>query len=390
MRTNGVTTYNSSYTNLYRITNSLASWNNTQTAGSLDLYGFPLFFVYISSTRNLILSLKLFSPEEADLTRMLGYRFTEGSVDIFAGWICTFFSQEGKELSWRCYPGIEEVVPEMGQLSLYRDCFLSNTIGNEPYETASQQTGTNKHEKLSFREKISYALCDVAINPLCTLLVSFLTFFYTDILGVNVASVGVIIGISKVFDGITDVLAGQLIDHTHTPAGSARPWIFRMAIPVGLSYVALFAVPNINEAGKLIYLFVSYNVVSSVVYTIAGVAQNALPAFMTRDQNDRSVLYVYRMLIACVAQLLTALYMLKFVRVLGGGQMGWIKASAILGTIGIIAYFLCYFGTKERYAPIDENCQNVPLFLGLKSLFKNKYWLILVGRQFCTNLHQIE
>ena len=30
MRTNGVTTYNGSYTNLYRVTNWLASWNNCE------------------------------------------------------------------------------------------------------------------------------------------------------------------------------------------------------------------------------------------------------------------------------------------------------------------------------------------------------------------------
>ena len=78
--------------------------------------------------------------------------------------------------------------------------------------------------------ELAYALNELASNPIYTISLSFLTFFYTDVLGMEVGLVGLIILVSKIFDGISDLWAGNLIDHTHTKSGSARPWVLRSAV----------------------------------------------------------------------------------------------------------------------------------------------------------------
>ena len=144
------------------------------------------------------------------------------------------------------------------------------------------KTENNQSNRIiSLGEKISYGITEIACNPMYTIFCSFLVFFYTDVIGVNAASVGTIILISRIFDGFSDIIAGNIVEHTHARSGSARPWILRIAIPLGISYVAMFTVPDCGEWGKLIYIFVSYNVIQSVVYTMANAAMSALIGPMT-------------------------------------------------------------------------------------------------------------
>ena len=80
------------------------------------------------------------------------------------------------------------------------------------------------HRKLKFTEKLSYGIADLpeAVN---SIIAAFLTMFYTDNIGLAATAVGTMFFISKLFDGISDILAGVLIDKTRTKWGKARPWL---------------------------------------------------------------------------------------------------------------------------------------------------------------------
>ena len=80
---------------------------------------------------------------------------------------------------------------------------------------------TRKHK---FSEKLSYGLADFpeAVN---SILAAFLTLFYTDNIGLAAGAVGTMFFIARLFDGISDILAGILIDKTRTKWGKARPWL---------------------------------------------------------------------------------------------------------------------------------------------------------------------
>ena len=69
---------------------------------------------------------------------------------------------------------------------------------------------------------------------------AFLMFYYTDYVGVAAAAVGVIMACSRVFDGISDLIMGVIIDKTKSPFGKARIWILRLVIPYAVGTVLLF------------------------------------------------------------------------------------------------------------------------------------------------------
>ena len=67
-------------------------------------------------------------------------------------------------------------------------------------------------KKISLFEKLIYGSGDVGLNAMYTLFSSYVLMFYTDVLMINAALIGTVIMISKIFDGISDLIAGQLID----------------------------------------------------------------------------------------------------------------------------------------------------------------------------------
>ena len=143
------------------------------------------------------------------------------------------------------------------------------------------------HKKLKFTEKLSYGIADLpeAAN---SIIAAFLTIFYTDNIGLAAAAVGTMFFISKLFDGISDILAGILIDKTRTKWGKARPWLLWLSVPTGLSIALIFFIPQDgSKTMQMIYAFVTYNLFTSIMFTITGIARSSLLALMTQDFRER-------------------------------------------------------------------------------------------------------
>ncbi|MCI7159347.1 MAG: MFS transporter [Flintibacter sp.] len=240
-------------------------------------------------------------------------------------------------------------------------------------------------EKLTFRkilERFSYGCGDFGCNIIYTAMSVYLMFYYTDYAGVSSAAVGVIMLISRVFDGVSDIIMGVIVDRTKSRFGKARPWLLRMCIPFAVSGVLLFSVPTGWSSGaKLVYVFVTYNLVSTVVYTAINVPYSALNALMTQDPYERSVLSIFRNLLATAGTLTINTFTLPLVELFGNTASAWTKAFVVLGAVSVAAFLINFFGTKERVRPAvkDGEAKDVPFTTGVKALFQNKYWIMMTG-----------
>ena len=141
--------------------------------------------------------------------------------------------------------------------------------------------------KISFWERFSYGCGDLGCNIIYSAMSAFLLFYYTDYVHVNAATIGTIMLLSRVFDGVTDLIMGVIVDRTKSRFGKCRSWILRMAIPFALAGILLFSVPSgLGETSKLVYIFITYNLVSSVVYTAINVPYATLNALITQIQYE--------------------------------------------------------------------------------------------------------
>lgn len=87
-------------------------------------------------------------------------------------------------------------------------------------------------KKLGLKEKMAYGCGDAASNIIWASTGTFLMFYYTDVVNINAATIGVIFLIARVINAVVALLTGWLIDNTHSKYGKARPWLLWFAVPL--------------------------------------------------------------------------------------------------------------------------------------------------------------
>lgn len=246
----------------------------------------------------------------------------------------------------------------------------------------------NADVKLSFIERFGYGLGDYAGNLVCSAISAFLLVYYTNVVGANAAVAASIIAVSKFLDGISDLVMGYIVDHTHSRFGKARPWILRLCIPLVISTVLMFSVPaGIKGSVQIVYMFLTYNLVSTIFYTGINVPYATLHGLMTTNQYERGLLGNFRMLLATAGTITINTVVLKLTGYFGDGniysQKGWTITFIILMIIFVVLNLFVFSVCKERVVEQDaeDGQQNQVSFVkGLLGLVKNRYWLIMV---FC-------
>lgn len=249
-----------------------------------------------------------------------------------------------------------------------------------------KQQNASPNAKLNFGERLAYGLGDYSANLIYSSISSFLLVYYVSVLGMDPIVAGNIMAISKIFDGISDLVMGRIVDRTRSRWGKARPWIMRMCIPLAVCNVLMYSVPaSLAEKAQIAYVFLTYNLVSTVFYTGINVPYATLQGLMTTNQYERGLLGNFRMLFATAGTMTVNTFVMKMCTYFGGGdensQMGWSLTFIVLGIVFILLNMITFFGCKERVTDISaENDQNhtVSAVDSFKSLVKNKYWLLMV------------
>lgn len=229
---------------------------------------------------------------------------------------------------------------------------------------------------LSLSSKVAYGCGDAACNVVWGAMSAWLMYYYTNVAHVSALSIGTIMLLSRIIDGFTDIIMGIIVDKTKSKHGKARPWLLRMAIPFAIATVAMFSVPESDNTIKLIYIFVTYNLVNTF-YTGINVPYGALSSLMTQDQYERSLLNIYRIVFAQIANFIVASMTMPLIQALGGTRYSWSLAYAIFTAVAVGLFVINFIGTKEVVGEDASKREDVPVKVGLKALITNKYWIIV-------------
>lgn len=182
----------------------------------------------------------------------------------------------------------------------------------------------------------------------------------------------------QTFDGVSDLIMGVIIDRTKSLFGKARIWILRLVIPYAIGTVLLFSIPTgWSQTAKLIYIFFSYNLAFTVLFTGINLPYATLTALMTQDQYERSVLSIFRMILATCGTLFIKTCTLPVVKFFGDDARAWTMTFVVFGFLEIVTFMITFLFTRERVNTTeDENRLKIPVSLGFKALVKNKYWFM--------------
>ena len=238
-------------------------------------------------------------------------------------------------------------------------------------------------EKIGLAEYFFYGLGDFSFCFIYGSIGSYILFFYTDVAFISAGVVGTILLLSKIFDGISDMLMGFVIENVHSPLGKARPWLLWMSIPYCIGCVLLFTVPDLGETGKAVYAFLSYNLMATFIFTSMNVPFGVLSSVMTNKQNERAILSISRASLGALGVFVISSYAPDMVERFGGGPGGWQKTFLMIGIVSVILFMITFLGCKERVGSgvMEQKTgkkSSITLGQGVKILFANKYWFIML------------
>lgn len=252
----------------------------------------------------------------------------------------------------------------------------------------------NEKRYLKWYQKVGYGSGDIAGNCVYQLLTSFIMFYLTDTVGLNMGVVGTLMALSKVFDGVTDLFFGRMIDKTHTKMGKARPWMLWPYIGCAVALVACFAVSmDWGQKSQYVFFFITYTLLNAVFFTANNIAYASLTALITKNTNERVQLGSFRFIFAFGTSLLIQVLTIKMVNVFGGGAEGWKMAAIIYAIIGLVTNTISVFSVKEL-PEADEGIEEeraeehkLNFLTSFKLLLKNKYYIIICSTYILTQLY---
>ena len=267
--------------------------------------------------------------------------------------------------------------------------------------TASMYLRASQQTKTTLLEKIIYGLGGVGANLCWTFMAMFVTMYYTNSVGLAAAAVGTFMLVSRILDGISDLIFAAVMRKAHMKLGYARPWFLICAPMLGVSMILSFNVPgDLSETGRLTYAFATYAFTAAVSYTIFNMAFASFLPLISQDDADRtktaSLGNVIIMIGVVIMSMVTPLILAA-----GGGesvQGAWTKVSTIYAILCTI--FVGMLGLIKEKSVDTQNeqantaqamdkatdassTQNAPERVGfaaaVKCAFSCKYTWILLG-----------
>ena len=238
---------------------------------------------------------------------------------------------------------------------------------------------------LKWYNKVGYGSGDIAGNVAYAFLTSFVMIYLTYTVGLNAGIVGTLIAVSKLFDGISDVFFGAMIDRTKSKMGKARPWMFYGFFGCAITLFGVFAIPtNIGKTAQYAWFFIAYLLLNAVFYTANNIAYAALTSLVTKNSKERVEMGSFRFMFSFGTNLLIQSITFVAVEALGGGATGWRAIAIIYCIIGIITNTLSAFSVKElsdEELRDDENVEDTDSKLTFGETFKllvsNKYFVMI-------------
>jgi GPH family glycoside/pentoside/hexuronide:cation symporter len=235
---------------------------------------------------------------------------------------------------------------------------------------------TNSPSKLSLRTKLLFSTGDISTSIPLAILMFFQLYFLTDVAGLQPAYAGWAIGASRLWDAVNDPLFGLLSDRLRTRWGRRRALLLFGAVPLGIFFMLMWIVPNLNQFWMAVYYAVTF-ILFDTAFTIVHVGYNALTPEMTSDYDERSSLNGYRMVFS-IAGTLGAIILAT---VLGwritDPQMLYLILGIGLGIISMIPPLIVFSITRER--PSAELPKSLPLMLALKQTLGNRPFRWVMG-----------
>ena len=248
----------------------------------------------------------------------------------------------------------------------------------------SEQVASTKAPKLSKKMLFAWPTRTIAY-AVGSVMLGYVTLYATDFMGISAATAGVIFMLSKIFDGFTDIVAGYLIDRTHTKWGKGRPYELAL-VGYFLSAVLLYSAPEMGVTGSCIWLFVMYSLVNSVFLTLLLCAEPVYLANSLEDSSQSVSILAIGGFISMIFTMGGSIIFPQLVSNICTTRQGWTVFALIISVPFTLLGLVRFFVVKERKDIAAASAERIKVKDMLHLLGQNKYILIFSLIIFLSNI----
>ena len=244
----------------------------------------------------------------------------------------------------------------------------------------------NSAPSFGIKDKLGYMFGDFGNDFTFILSSSFMLKFYTDVMGIEAAVVGLLMMAARFVDAVTDVTMGQIVDRSKpTNAGKFKPWIKRMCGPVAISSFLIYqsGLAGLPYGVKVVWMTVTYILWGSIFYTSINIPYGSMASAVSPEPKDRADLSTWRTIGATLAGLVigvgTPIFAYETVNgntVLSGPRMTIIAGG--FSVLAIVCYLLCFQLVRER-VEVPANNKKLDISQLFKSLVTNRPLLGIIA-----------
>lgn len=203
---------------------------------------------------------------------------------------------------------------------------------------------------MKYSTAAGYAVGDFGINLYFISVMTYLLYFYTDVLGISATAAAGVFFVARFIDAVTDPIMGAIAERTRSRWGRMRPYLLYGALPLALISIATFTVPDLDTPGKVIWAYVTY-VLFGLIYTVVTIPYATLTASLTDDYDERTRLSTYRIACAFAGGMVVSVGTVPFVSLFDSEATGYQMLMVLFSVIASILLWVTFKTTDEVVLP---------------------------------------
>ncbi len=240
-------------------------------------------------------------------------------------------------------------------------------------------------EKTNLKVGFCYSFGEIGSQMSWYMINTYLTIFYTDVVGLTAVAVSAIMLIARIWDAANDPMMGMIADRTNTRWGKFRPYLMFAPPFLAVFNILTFTVFPVTGMAKVLLCLVCY-IGAGMSYTAVCITYGSLVNRVARDSQVRMNYTSARAIGGAIIQFILSAVAMPMILYFSNSDVanarGYFITTVICSVVMIPCFWLCVAGCKETVVverPVTGQ-KSRSVLQSLKSAFKNRMLMITV---FC-------